>query len=208
MRTFRTRVSAAMLAVLSMLAPLAPAGAACPATERGRDAVVAAVVTHDVDALAALIDAPVLAARVLEGLPGDDEFVRVMPGVLESTRPVMAGNLIGSLTALGGTAVEQRVSGRRAVLRKQGAMLGSGVDYVEFTLGRDGCIVDGSSLMLGTSVSRWVRQSILLSRDDAGCLQACSAPSASADVKPHRCGPWRMPCAAAITSPRWRRWTA
>ncbi len=170
MRRFRSQVPAALLALVPMLIPFAPAGAACPASERGRDAVVAAVVTHDVDALAALIDAPALATRVLEGLPDDDEFVKVMPGVIERTRPVIAGNLIRSLTALGSTAVEQRTSGRGAVVRKQGATLGSGVDYVEFSLGRDGCIVDWTSLMLGTSVSRMVRQNLLLSRDDAGLL--------------------------------------
>lgn len=144
--------------------------AACPAEDRGAAAVRQAVVALDVDRIAALIDTQTLAARVTEGMPEDDEFTRVLPAAFESARPQMARNLVTSIGIGGGKAVEQPGAGARALLRKQGRELGTGVDYIEFELGADGCVVDWTSLMQASQASRLMRQNMLLMRDDAGLL--------------------------------------
>lgn len=161
---------AALLIAPGLLAGWHSAAAGCPADVRGADAVKRAVIGLDARAFSNLIDIPALAGRVARGLPDDDPVVAVLPDALERSRGAMAQNLIVSLRGTGGSVVDQTGTGRRLILRSQGAQLGNGLDYVEFALGRDGCVVDWRSLTLASDTSHQIRHNLLLGRDDENVL--------------------------------------
>ncbi len=158
------------LAALCAAATPGAASADCPATTRGAEAVKRALLALDADAFASLVDVPGLSARVVQGLPEDDELVGVVPVAFERSRAQMAHNLVVSLGMGGSHVVEQPGAGKRVLLRKAGPDIGGGVDYLEFVLSRDGCVVDWRSLALGTEASGLMRQNLLLTRDDANLL--------------------------------------
>lgn len=148
-----------------------PLQAACPAPERGRAAVLEAVLAGDASRLAALIDTDALVARIVRGLPADDEFRRTMPQIVEQQRVLLAERFLAGMRTFGKSLVAQTSSRRgTAVLRRQGATLGEGIDYIVFELGPEGCVVDWGSLQLGTRVSAMIRQAHLLSRDDTSLV--------------------------------------
>ncbi len=170
MASRNVRRLAALLIAPGLLAGWHPAAAGCPADVRGAEAVTRAVVGLDARAFANLIDVQGLAARVARGLPDDDPVAAELPAGLERSRGAMAQNLIASLRSIGGSVVEQGGGGARLILRSQGPELGSGLDYVEFTLGADGCVEDWRSLMLASDTSQQIRNNLLLMRDDEGVL--------------------------------------
>lgn len=157
--------------LLAALLTGAPAMASCPAQERGREAVLDAVLAGDAERFAGLIDAAALAARVIGGFPDDDEYRKTVPGMIERDRAVLAARFVASLRNFQKTPVAQPATRSDvAIVRRQGVQLGEGIDYLLFDLGRDGCVTDWSSLQLGSPVSAMMRQTLLLGRNDAGLL--------------------------------------
>lgn len=165
------RVFALLMAGVTALMSSALLRAACPAPERGRAAVLDAALAGDASRLGALIDTDALVARIVRGLPAEDEFRRTMPGIVEQQRTLLAERFLAGLRNFGKSVVAQ-VSSRRdtAVLRRQGATFGEGIDYIVFELGPEGCVVDWGSLQLGTRLFGMIRQAYLLSRDDTSLL--------------------------------------
>ncbi len=168
---FGCRVLLTLQLLLLALVTSDPVIAGCVAAERGREAVLDAVLARDGDRFAGLIDGAAMAARISRGLPEGDAFLQTVPRMIEERRAVMGNALVRSLGNFGTSLVAQPSSApSTAIVRKQGATLGSGIDYIVFELGPDGCVIDWSSLLLATRTSDMIRQNLLFGRNDAGLL--------------------------------------
>ncbi|MBD8525657.1 hypothetical protein [Pseudomarimonas arenosa] len=147
------------------------AQAECPAEQRGAEAVLNAVLNYDAQGLTRLLDTSGLATRVMRDLPANDPLRDGLPAALAANASDMANGLLQSLKNSGMQVVRQaNAPAGKTLLRKQGAEIGSGVDYIEFELSPAGCVVDWTSLMMGSSASAAMRQNIVLMRMDDGLI--------------------------------------